>query len=1809
MSDFDPDAYLADAPEPAAGSFDPDKYLADFNPDTYLAGHGADDGENSGRPTAEGPAATALRSGAHAVVPGGGALLGMGAGAAIGAPAGPVGSFVGTVVGGILGGMGAGVVQEKGLDAFDANDTEQRRVNAEANPKSAIGGEIAGSMLGFSPVATAETVLGKVAQRGAGAVMQGGLDAAQQYIQKGDVDPTEAAMAAAAGAVMPGTNRVGEKFVNAGARMVPGRPNRVANPAAEQWHDDVNDANPETNVSDSALAEQPPGPAQATTGNPQSAPTRSDRVYPKGDENAPPEGDMLTQGDMDPATAAALSPEQPTPTPQQRPLGMPPGNFQPPKPPGPSVGNAEAPIPGFDDHPSGVGQQPRAAPQVASDEGLSQVSQIQRDALNNVRKKASAQQLDQEPPAPTLDVNRPARPAKAQAAIDTSQAAKAAAFDTMAKGFTDMANRRSKKKLQPVVEAGFPEAGEPVAVGANDATPMPSAPPIKGRAAEPTEGQKEAGNYFKGRTHDFGKPIAIETHEGQVRSGKDANGQPWENVSPYHYGYFNKTKGPDATPGKPEGIDFARPDESNPAFGDKHFIIDQKNAETGKYDEPKVFNYFKDQAAAVDSYVKGFSDNKGMARLHDITEVSRPELVKYLAKHSTKAPRQPYGEPIEASAAKPVRERAVYKDLVAKKPELAEQLAAAPDAQIEKAIEGKRTRKYGTNTGASAGYAVEGLKNSEGQPVTANTKLKAQERAAKHKEVTNWFEESAPKKADETNGELLSRVKPGPGRGDLNGWAPTYKPREWLWAREAKALLAKPTPKAIEKFREAERMLRGEDADVENYRGGNRIEADIARSKRTGDDAVANAENRAAQGGVNTAEDAAIAAIDAKRGGKFDVPHEEAESMVEPTPVRSRADLKKLPHKTVDVGDSHLASIDTNAISKEAMAKADARKAEAAMLAGRKSAKSVGAEPETAGRKKTSIDVNDPDQIKRLIEASNQAAKKRSASDDEINRVEPNDDRGRLAQDMFDKFINDERGSLDLGAIKKSFDKLMRGVARLDPTRLVDAMPKTKHSSYHPLEPGERKLGYGTPERSDREAYSRSLDDKLHAAGKVDVNHFAALLNKAQKNWPAELDAAARERIFHARDADSAATSLPGKQPGKTNMESLPQRLQDLYNEHIKPLHDEDDKIVPIIRALDPERIGPDVQHHQSHILNGDEARFNILKRDDDPMAQGHYNGLSVSANAAKNRKYYALERNSDGRRTVVEETPKGFRTWDNYKQANIADPNWTFSDGGKYTVTPSAAKGGMPVDYTMRQATVKEKEANVLGKDKKPLKYFKDAGFSAMVSNAQLGSMGRHLQLLNEMQNAPNWKNWTTTHENDTRVKEQGWAQSTMPNFKGTFMHPDLKAVFDDFAGHPQDTYQALNQAVTKLIFVSPTAHWGNVAAHTIASRGLDNLSLPKNMKMLNDLPAVVKDVLSQGPLSRAMNRAGAGTVYGKVLTKDMPAQLGKAFQLDVQRNPSGWGKIADTLGIPMNDMVNSIYRATNHALWSGSDVMLSLRVRELQRKGIPMDQAIIDAERDIPNYRIPTTILGSRKTAQTFFNTSYFAFSRYHIGMLNAFASVFKDVFGKNATMGDRVDGFGKIMAVGMMAGVMYPLMDSFYKKLTGNKDAEANRRGPLTIPGHIAGALSGKEDVAAPLRSAATLSPLLSTGLETLANHDFRGKNIVEPGDVRAAAVHGNLGGAAKAVSQEGEHLARGLVAPYNMFASTFQRQPKDDRGAGGFAKSVAKTARDQALDIKDVSPAAAKYNALIEKHTMQDVRARDKKGGNGPFEGLMRRIFHP
>lgn len=138
----------------------------------------------------------------------------------------------------------------------------------------------------------------------------------------------------------------------------------------------------------------------------------------------------------------------------------------------------------------------------------------------------------------------------------------------------------------------------------------------------PTPAQIRAGNYKKKHIKFQGLDISIENVKGSKRSGVDKSGSRWECTLPADYGYIKGTVGADK-----DHLDvYVGPDEK--AF--MVWVVNQKDLDTDKFDEHKCILGTKTKKEAIELYVNGFSDGKGLDRILSIKSFTMPEFKEWI---------------------------------------------------------------------------------------------------------------------------------------------------------------------------------------------------------------------------------------------------------------------------------------------------------------------------------------------------------------------------------------------------------------------------------------------------------------------------------------------------------------------------------------------------------------------------------------------------------------------------------------------------------------------------------------------------------------------------------------------------------------------------------------------------------------------------------------------------------------------------------------------------------------------------------------------------------------------------------------------------------------------------------------------------------------------------------------------------------------------------------------------------------------------------------------------------------------------------
>ena len=146
---------------------------------------------------------------------------------------------------------------------------------------------------------------------------------------------------------------------------------------------------------------------------------------------------------------------------------------------------------------------------------------------------------------------------------------------------------------------------------------------IEETETNPSDAQKESGNYKKGHIKFGGYDYTIENPKGSTRSGNDADGKEWKVTMHDTYGYIRGKFGKDG-----DYLDMFINDKADlDNWNGDVFVVDQVNPD-GSFDEHKVMYGYDSMDDAKKAYLANYSD--GWQGLGNITGASKDEFDKWL---------------------------------------------------------------------------------------------------------------------------------------------------------------------------------------------------------------------------------------------------------------------------------------------------------------------------------------------------------------------------------------------------------------------------------------------------------------------------------------------------------------------------------------------------------------------------------------------------------------------------------------------------------------------------------------------------------------------------------------------------------------------------------------------------------------------------------------------------------------------------------------------------------------------------------------------------------------------------------------------------------------------------------------------------------------------------------------------------------------------------------------------------------------------------------------------------------------------------
>ena len=415
-----------------------------------------------------------------------------------------------------------------------------------------------------------------------------------------------------------------------------------------------------------------------------------------------------------------------------------------------------------------------------------------------------------------------------------------------------------------------------------------------------------------------------------------------------------------------------------------------------------------------------------------------------------------------------------------------------------------------------------------------------------------------------------------------------------------------------------------------------------------------------------------------------------------------------------------------------------------------------------------------------------------------------------------------------------------------------------------------------------------------------------------------------------------------------------------------------------------------------------------------------------------------------------------------------------------------------------------------------------------------------RNLKFVKEVKASQWWLNHAQKVGGNQRAPK-GWVRPKMPQFNAWKVDPKIADVLDDFYKPgifdipAENMLREINQFATSSMFWNPIGHMQNVGVHWSVARGWDWIRPSVMRHFATDMTRAIKATVTQNHDYQRFLRQGGGLVYGGVKNADFYGEMARHMGMEIEKNWSQYQSLFKKLGISKPaEAVAWWYGKMRETLWASSDMFMMHRYLELERKGMSPMRAMKEAEKHIPNYRIPaevgSKVLGERAgrlASMTLQEPALTNFARYHYGMWKSFMNMATDL--AKGTPAEKKEALGNIAALAFMGYVAYPVVNAIYQKITGDPNARMLARGAMSVPHGLAEVSRDRESFSQFLQSNITMAPATKEILQQFFGKDF--------------FTGREMGGAVPRI----EHAAKSLLSPYGT-ANQLATGDEDARSAG-------------------------------------------------------------
>lgn len=557
--------------------------------------------------------------------------------------------------------------------------------------------------------------------------------------------------------------------------------------------------------------------------------------------------------------------------------------------------------------------------------------------------------------------------------------------------------------------------------------------------------------------------------------------------------------------------------------------------------------------------------------------------------------------------------------------------------------------------------------------------------------------------------------------------------------------------------------------------------------------------------------------------------------------------------------------------------------------------------------------------------------------------------------------------------------------------------------------------------------------DKRHEAR---VLRAKELLQGLQKDGVTQEDRRAIDEHLDALEADSDHVPVPPLTP----------RQDEVLDKVLMPMKAEAEEAFKKVTGA-----GMTIPNYNPRQTKG---RGGMLDRFLTPKAEtrtGRGNLLSQTMPAENRRTMMALE-NSAGKRMVVSLKGGQVTAWDHGTPDNLG-PIMNTEEGREFLDKDNNI-------WKLKQATKREIEEHT------NVEYYHDAAASTVVNWLQAKKAEAAHDLVETWKNKPEFDQMAM--KTDAGNPPKGWRTSNLPQLRGYYLEPHLAEVADWFndrlkSGSPT-AFDSINSYMRAMILLSPWKHDLNVGAQWAVNKGATGFLPHRWLKIGRTGARAIGAVIKQNQDFLDALDAGAPLQSARGATRDLVKVFYDQMAEGAEKGEPWATKLAKSVGLAPVELVKALHSLSSKIVWPVSDMMFLQAAYEYQadHPGVELHDALREVGRTIPEYRLPTRIMDSPTLAKVMSSNVATMFGAYHYGLLRSFTENAKSALGAGtpAPGRTRAEEVGKgwdrlaLMALGVFG--IYAVADQIARKLTGDKDAEAQRHG-------IFGLLKAAVDVA--------------------------------------------------------------------------------------------------------------------------------------------------